>query len=322
MTKLLLLLIVLVGAVAADLWRHGPLDQWLAQQADLAQHVVARVHDQPVTDEELQHATMEVLFRRGEDLQKLDPAAQEKARQEVLAQLIEGLRVRAARLAEEPQALAPGAVDEELRLFIKQFPLDTDYPARMPLQQVTEKELRDRMEAALADQAWIESQIAPQLEAITEAHARAWFEKHHDELMVPESFHAVHLFLEGHEPKKPDREPEIRKLHQQLTSGQATLESLIASVSEDERTKTHGGDLGWFTRERMPADFMKAVTALKAGETSVPVHTWLGWHIIKLLETKPARVPDFEEVKDEVLATLRNQRRPTAVKELLAHLEP
>jgi parvulin-like peptidyl-prolyl isomerase len=50
------------------------------------------------------------------------------------------------------------------------------------------------------------------------------------------------------------------------------------------------------------------------------VHTWLGWHVIKLIEKKPARVPAFEEVRDEVLEMLRNEKREVAVRALLDRL--
>lgn len=314
--KIALCLLVAAYLMADVCLWHGPLDQWINARMDASHHVVARVQGLPLSDEELDHATREVLFRLGVDWATLDAAAQDEARTEVLPQLVEGLRLRAACLG-APAHPAKG-VDEELRLFIKQFPLDSDYPARMPLQQITEVGLRTRMQAALDNQAWIEKQIEPQIAAVTETDARAWFDAHREQLTVPESFHAVHLFLEGHEPKKPDREPEIRELYRQIIAGAASLEDLIPKASEDDRTKTLGGDLGWFTRERMPKDFMAAVERLKPGQISQPVHTWLGWHVIKLIEKKPARVPSFEEVKDEILTTLRNERREMAVKALTA----
>ena len=288
--KLALCLLV-AGYLVVDLcmW-HGPLDRWVNTRVDAAHHVVARVQGQPITEEDLDHATQEDLFRRGEDWTKLDALARGKAHQEVLLRLIDGALIRAARLAGTATPSPANAVNEELRLFIKQFPLDTDYPARLPLQQ------------------------------LTESSARSWFESHREQLAVPERFHAAHLFLEGHEPKKPEREPDIRELYRQIVGRAASFEELVAKASEDERTKTMGGDLGWFSRERMPQDFMKAVVAMQPGQISQPVHTWLGWHVIKLIEKKPARVPAFEEVKDEVLARLRNERRDEAVRELLLRL--
>jgi peptidyl-prolyl cis-trans isomerase C len=45
-----------------------------------------------------------------------------------------------------------------------------------------------------------------------------------------------------------------------------------------------GGDLGTFGRGRMVREFENATLSLQKGQTSQPVRTEFGWHIIKRLE--------------------------------------
>jgi parvulin-like peptidyl-prolyl isomerase len=66
----------------------------------------------------------------------------------------------------------------------------------------------------------------------------------------------------------------------------------------------------------MPADFFLEATKLRVGETSAPIHTKLGFHIIKLTAFDPARAVTFEEAVPAIALELQNQKRLAAVGEL------
>ena len=69
-------------------------------------------------------------------------------------------------------------------------------------------------------------------------------------------------------------------------------------VSKDPGSK--GGDLGWFTKDRMVPEFGDAAYKLKKGEISDPVKSQFGWHVIKLEDRRRKPFPSFEEVKTQV----------------------
>jgi peptidyl-prolyl cis-trans isomerase C len=60
-----------------------------------------------------------------------------------------------------------------------------------------------------------------------------------------------------------------------------------------------GGDLGWFTKDRMVPEFSEAAFKLKEGEVSEPIKTQFGWHIIKIEGIRTKTFPPFEQVKDQ-----------------------
>ena len=95
---------------------------------------------------------------------------------------------------------------------------------------------------------------------------------------------------------------------------------LVAQVSEDEATKTRGGDLGFFSESRMPPDFFAAVRAMRVGEVSPPVRTGLGFHIIQLTDSRPARQMTFDEARAEIGLALENAKRDIALREIEAQL--
>ena len=69
-------------------------------------------------------------------------------------------------------------------------------------------------------------------------------------------------------------------------------------VSKDPGAE--GGDLGWFTKERMVPAFAAAAFKLKPGEVSEPVKTQFGWHIIKVEGERESKFPPFDKVKDQL----------------------
>lgn len=114
-------------------------------------------------------------------------------------------------------------------------------------------------------------------------------------------------FAQGYEGKEEARAQHI------LVKEEARARELIAQLDEGadftELAKEHsqgpsgpnGGDLGWFTAERMVAPFSVAVFKLEPGSyASTPVQTDFGWHVIKLNEKRKAVPPPLEAVAQQL----------------------
>ncbi len=66
----------------------------------------------------------------------------------------------------------------------------------------------------------------------------------------------------------------------------------------------------------MVKPFEDAAFALKAGEISAPVQTEFGWHVIKAEDKRNRPVPAFDEVKDQLMASLVQNQLKTVVQGL------
>ena len=64
---------------------------------------------------------------------------------------------------------------------------------------------------------------------------------------------------------------------------------VAAEVSEDNYSNKSGGDLGWFTGLMWAYPFETAAYNLKKGEISLPIRTSMGYHLVKVTDSRPAR---------------------------------
>lgn len=299
--------LVIAAACVFTLWRG---DDWIRDL--VAPSVVARVNDQPITQGDLAEAMREQLWRRGERWEDLTPEARSTLRDRVLQQLID------LQLLRTPSGTPASKASDELLWFQRMLDFqDGRYAEALQGQLLTEAQMHARITDQLRDQAALESSLALD---VTDDEARTWFDSHLATQQAPEVWRASHLFLTSHDPTKPDRKPEIEAFAQQLSAGTATLEDLIAQHSDDDRTKLRSGDFGWFSAERMPPEFIAAVRTLSVGKLGAPVQTKIGWHLVKLLDHKPARALTFDEAKPEIIARLRSERRIAQVELKLREL--
>ena len=110
--------------------------------------------------------------------------------------------------------------------------------------------------------------------------------------------------------KQQKPEEEVRARHILVESepdAQAALKRVRAGddfakvaneMSKDPGSK--GGELGWFTKERMVPEFADAAFKMQPGQISDPVKSQFGWHIIQVEERRQKQFPSLDQVRDQV----------------------
>jgi parvulin-like peptidyl-prolyl isomerase len=73
-----------------------------------------------------------------------------------------------------------------------------------------------------------------------------------------------------------------------------------------------GGDLGFITRQIMPDPLDKTIFNLPVNKISSIVQSSYGFHIFKVLEIQPAKIVNFADIKEEVIADVRSQKEEAA----------
>lgn len=88
---------------------------------------------------------------------------------------------------------------------------------------------------------------------------------------------------------------------------------VAAEASEDEATRSRGGDLGFVTEGVVEKSFADAAFALEQGKVSAPVRTAAGWHLIRADLVVPAKKISIEEARPILASELILKDRATAL---------
>ena len=90
-------------------------------------------------------------------------------------------------------------------------------------------------------------------------------------------------------------ETDAKDIVAQLGKG-AKFDKLAKDKSIDAQSGKGGGELGWINQGMVVPEFFNAVMAMKKGAVSTaPVKSDFGWHIIKVEDTRPLKIPTFEQ---------------------------
>lgn len=133
--------------------------------------------------------------------------------------------------------------------------------------------------------------------AASEEAVQAAYEERYASAEPEEEYNAAHILVETEE--------EARAIADELAGG-ADFAALAQEHSLDN-TAQSGGTLGWFGLGMMVEPFEEAVTGLEEGEVSEPFQTQFGWHIVRLNETRMSEAPPLEEVRQQIVESLREE---------------
>jgi foldase protein PrsA len=139
---------------------------------------------------------------------------------------------------------------------------------------------------------------------ITDAEMKAYYDQNLGTFKTSAEVHATHILFATKDKAQAE------KTFDSVKKG-GDFAALAKQYSTDPGSKDKGGDLGWAPASSYVAEFATAVTEMKVNEVRL-VESQFGWHVIKLLETRPASQKSFDEVKDQIKQILDQQAQSDA----------
>jgi peptidyl-prolyl cis-trans isomerase C len=208
--------------------------------------------------------------------------------------------------AEDPSLNLPNISPAQKREILIQYMVDLKTGARAAeAEKLGEGPEFARKVAYFRDKILLDEYIERETKkAVTPEAARKLYDEAFKDAKPEEERRASHILVEGEE--------EAKAILARLKAGE-DFKKLATELSKDPGSGQSGGDLGFFTRERMVEPFAEAAFKLEPGQLSDPVKTQFGWHVIRLEEKRQKPVPTFDEVRPQVDAYLTRKTQQDIV---------
>ena len=212
----------------------------------------------------------------------------------------DGIEITEADLAiaaEDPALQLPGVSDQQKRELLVGYLVDLKLGAKAAEQaKIGDGAEFARRMAYARDKALLDQYLDQEAKkAVTPEASRKLYEETVKGLTPEQEVRARHILVES--------EDEAKKAHARVKGGE-DFAKVAAELSKDPGSKTDGGDLGFFTKDRMVEPFAEAAFKLEPGQVSEPVKSQFGWHVIRVEEKRTKPVPTFEETREQVEAYL------------------
>ena len=152
-------------------------------------------------------------------------------------------------------------------------------------------------------------EIAAATVTVSDDELRRVYQERLSQFQSAEERRASHILIAvasgATDEEKQTAKEKASDIYRQLQESPGRFAELARTHSNDPGSAEQGGDLGFFQRGLMVAEFDKAAFALKVGEVSSPVQTQYGYHLIRIDEVKEVETKSFAQVRDELQEEIR-----------------
>jgi parvulin-like peptidyl-prolyl isomerase len=268
-----------------------------------------RVNGEPIDDtavrqevNELRPSFLEALS--GTDLRGVEMTLRESARQNVIDRVL----LRQAAEA-DPEPIAEATVEQRLAEQLS-------HVSRRSAGLGDAAEARRKIELDLRIERFI-ARSAGRIAAPRKKEIVEYYRKHREHFFMPEMGHASHIVKNVDE--RVDAEAAYRaiaEIQEQLQAGADFAE--LADRASD--CPGRGGDLGWWARGQLVAEFEDVIFTLPEGSVSKIFRTVFGYHIARVHERRQPHTAELEEVSDQIARVLFMEKQAKARERVLSAL--
>lgn len=143
--------------------------------------------------------------------------------------------------------------------------------------------------------------------AVTDEKLKAAYDDKFKDAKPQTEYHAAHILV--------DTEDEAKAIKAELDAG-GDFAALAKAKSKDTGSGANGGDLGWFKLGDMVKPFEDGVIAATEGKVTDPIKSDFGWHLILVKETRVAKQPTLDDLREELSSQIEQKAVEEHIKAL------
>jgi parvulin-like peptidyl-prolyl isomerase len=189
------------------------------------------------------------------------------------------------------------------------IPDDGELRRQLRREGMTLDDLKRNIERSVLRRQVLSHELEPKVQ-VSAAEARAEYEKNKAQYAKAAAVHLQEIVV-------PDAE-QAGDVARRARGGE-DFQALARAVST-AGSRAAGGDLGRVVAGDMNPELAKVVSGLAAGGVSDPIETDKGYRVIRLVSKEEASIAPFEEVKDDIMKRLSQQKMASAYEDYIAGL--
>jgi parvulin-like peptidyl-prolyl isomerase len=219
------------------------------------------------------------------------------------------------------QTVDENLVQEQLEILESQFP-EGEWDNALAAAGISPGDFVSRVREHERVLSWIEQKVGNQIK-VASPEVEAFYDANRSSFVSPIRRRASHIFFAAPTGSPASLVEEKQKAAEEVLDrlGQGEAFEAIATESEDEATKNRGGDLNFFSENRMMPEIWNALAAQKVGGPAILVRSHLGFHVIQLTDERPSREMPLAEAATEIAGAVENGNRLAAVQGVRESLE-
>jgi peptidyl-prolyl cis-trans isomerase SurA len=285
----------------------------VVQAADMHNAVVAVVNDEVITKQDLET----VLFIEQPKQAHLMALSEAERVRVGLQQLIEERLILQAAQTAKIEASSK-VLDARMASVRQEFATQTEFEISLADAGLTQSMLRRRYRDQLIMQRALDHSVRARI-VVRPSEVQAYYDAHPEEMRASNRARAEHILVRVTE-ERTTKEALARAtdIVQQLRDG-GDFARLAAAMSDGPEAST-GGALGWVSPGQLRSEVDAAIFRMPVGQTSAPIQSSLGYHIIRVLEQVEGGRWTLDEVELSIREKIFQQKFELQLAEWLREL--